>query len=444
VPQECILCGQISEIYMDLHRNPLISVVVPTRERCDTLAATLRTCTDQDYENCEILVSDNFSQDDTRAVVASVRDSRVRYANTGKRLSMSHNWEFALSQARGDFVTFVGDDDALLPGALTALVRLIRDTQTSAVTWRWASYFWPNCLHKPSNNLLFVPIDNHVEHRSAPKVLREVLEFRTGYEQLPFFYKGIVSTALINQVRTASGGRFFHSMIPDVYSAIALSFFVTDYVYSHKPYSMNGTSEHSNGAAQLDQNLRPAQAFLSEANIPFHEHLVLAPSTSVFVAEAFLQARDSIKPNGNWALDIKKMFVAAMRESAAAPPERYGLVRDAVLATGKKHGLNQQARDAIAAHPNQPPINLVGLTKGFNVVRRAHVIDCSKLGAHNIHQAANVCAAILGAPNIGLVQSPFAVARTTATIIRGLLRRTIHKWVGIDDVRRKVRRMMSR
>ena len=52
---------------MTMQRSaPMISVVIPTRERSRTLVHTLRTCADQDYANCEILVSDNFSQGEPR------------------------------------------------------------------------------------------------------------------------------------------------------------------------------------------------------------------------------------------------------------------------------------------------------------------------------------------------------------------------------------------
>src|ERR1700704_4895381 len=142
---------------MKFSSKPSISIVIPTRERCHTLGATIQTCLDQDYDDCEIIVSDNFSQDETRTVVAAFRDSRMRYINTERRLSMSHNWEFALNHVRSDYVTYVGDDDALLPGALPALASIIQDTNTSAITWKWASYFWPDSLQTMSRNLLFVP-----------------------------------------------------------------------------------------------------------------------------------------------------------------------------------------------------------------------------------------------------------------------------------------------
>ena len=73
-----------------------ISIIIPTRERCDTLKYTLKTCLIQDDGNLDIIVSDNFSQDATKGVVQSFSDKRIQYINPGKRLSMSHHWEFAL------------------------------------------------------------------------------------------------------------------------------------------------------------------------------------------------------------------------------------------------------------------------------------------------------------------------------------------------------------
>lgn len=44
-------------------QNRHFTVVIPTRERCDKLEHALRSCVMHDYDNLEIIVSDNFSQD---------------------------------------------------------------------------------------------------------------------------------------------------------------------------------------------------------------------------------------------------------------------------------------------------------------------------------------------------------------------------------------------
>ena len=105
---------------------PKVSVVIPTRNRHDVLLHCLRTVVEQDHENLEIIVSDNASTPETRDVVESFKSPRMRYVNTGKPLSMSHNFEFALSHVTGDWISVLGDDDGLLPGGIRrALDKLV-------------------------------------------------------------------------------------------------------------------------------------------------------------------------------------------------------------------------------------------------------------------------------------------------------------------------------
>jgi len=51
-----------------------ISIVIPTRERAETLRYALAACARIDDSQIEIVVSDNASLDDTAAVVAAQRD----------------------------------------------------------------------------------------------------------------------------------------------------------------------------------------------------------------------------------------------------------------------------------------------------------------------------------------------------------------------------------
>ncbi len=66
-------------------KNPLFTVIIPTKDRAEYLHHTLRTCSLQDYDNLEIIVSDDGSTDHTREVVAEAarKDPRIRYASPG-------------------------------------------------------------------------------------------------------------------------------------------------------------------------------------------------------------------------------------------------------------------------------------------------------------------------------------------------------------------------
>lgn len=116
-----------------MNEETFFTIIIPTRERSDTLRFSIANALSQDYGNFEVLVSDNNSMDDTKDVVLSFRDERLRYVNTSKRVSMSENWEFALNHVARGWVTLLGDDDALLPGALRRVNEIINKTRLLAI-----------------------------------------------------------------------------------------------------------------------------------------------------------------------------------------------------------------------------------------------------------------------------------------------------------------------
>lgn len=277
--------------------EPRITVVIPTRERCDVLAASLLTVTSQDYDNLQILVSDNNSTDQTADVVAGVEDPRIRYLNTGRRLSMSDNWEYALSHVTDGWVTVIGDDDGLLPGSLQKMADLARATGLDAIRSDVCGYTWPGVLADGLPHLT-VPLRSGYQVRSSEAWLTKALTGRAVYPDLPMLYNGgYVRTSVLDELRSRSG-RVLKSSSPDVYSAVAIAAVLDNYVYSFEPLAINGRSRHSTGTSNFAADTSdgsPIQRFLAEGNIPFHPDLPLRSdgglplSLQVLLYEAYLQ-----------------------------------------------------------------------------------------------------------------------------------------------------------
>lgn len=283
--------------------NVKINVIIPTRERADTLYYCLKTVANQNYDNLNIIVSDNFSQDNTREVVSSIADSRIKYLNTGKRISMSHNWEFALSHVSEGWVTFLGDDDGILPGGIAQVINIINETGVKAITSKWGFYFWPGSTE--FENKLTIPLTTGYEIRRCDKWLAKLMFGEANYPDLPYIYTGgFADISVVNAARNKNGC-FFCSMIPDVYSAIALTSTVDRYVMINEPVTVMGVSSHSNGASSFgaSKNQEPAQKFYSEPNMPFHPKLGSGrvKSIRIIIYECYLQSmhlhNDALKIN---------------------------------------------------------------------------------------------------------------------------------------------------
>ena len=283
---------------------PKLTVVIPTRERADTLIHTLRTVSEQKYANLEIIVSDNASSDNTKEVVESFKDKRIRYTTTERRIGMSENWEHALALITGEYVMYLGDDDGLLPDACSEVANLIIKYSTKAIIWKKPDYTWPNVKSAP--NQLSLSIDNKLIEMQGKILVKAIAKGRTSYGRLPIIYSGFVSMAIVQKIKDLDG-KFFHSITPDVYSGIVLANEIDKYLYSTRPFSINGGSQHSNGINSI-YNKNAASNFFQETTIPIHQSIpVIKGSIQSSVAEAFMQAFDRGLV-GNIPLDRKRVF----------------------------------------------------------------------------------------------------------------------------------------
>lgn len=369
--------------------KPLISVIIPTRERADTLIHCLRTVVAQDYENLNIIVSDNFSQDNTREVVASFFDPRIKYINTSKRVSMSHNWEFALGHVTDGWVTFLGDDDGLLPGGLAKVAQVISDTGCLAVTSIPCLYYWPGST--AFENQMIIPIAIGVELRNGMEWLTKLMRGEAPYMDLPWLYHGgFVDLSLINSARDCHG-KFFLSMTPDVYSAVALASITGNYVMMKEPVCVEGVSSHSMGASSLGltKDQGPSQKFYSEENIPFHSKLGSGrvKSSPIIVYECYLQAmhlhHDVLR------VDMTDQLALALRLSM---PQYYGEIRNYCDEVAHRNGIDIKN---IEKKEHLPKYHL--WRKKFGYVRKHWqqvTVDAREFNVKDVYGAAFLSSAI--------------------------------------------------
>ena len=342
---------------MEMQSKTKFTIILPTRERATTLNWALKTCVAQDYENLDILVSDNFSQDNTKEVVSSYNDSRIKYINTGKRISMSHNWEFALAHVTDGYVFFLGDDDGILPNALTEIDKIIQETGMKVVTWKSEEYLWPDFYNTNRSGLLKITLSNKTHRYNGQKELSKTLNCEKRYEELPFLYKGFISVDIIDAVKKITGN-FFHSQIPDLYSAIVLANFVDTYIYSERPYSLAGVSKNSNGASFSTFTSKEAvdkALFTQEENIPFYEDLVFVHSDYIFLAECFLQSfKVGLNKEEEKIFSLLPFLKATIKETEFFSTERREFVLSAITATARKNNLESDVLEIIRTTKHTP------------------------------------------------------------------------------------------
>lgn len=417
------------------------SIIIPTRERCDTLVWALKSCTEQNYEDLEIIVSDNFSRDGTRDVVESNRDKRIKYFNTGKRISMAHNYEFALSNSTGDFVTIIGDDDAMITNIFDEIDELIQELLPEILTWDKATYVWPNFIDESSRNILNLPYKRKTVIRKVDSddFLTRLLRFEGDYaktifsKEFPSIYHGFVSRKVI-QSATVGERRYFNSRIPDIYSGVAMASVVPQFWHTSKALSVRGASSHSIGAAQFNGDEtagNPATQFLQEDNIPFHPDVLFCYSLPIMVLEGLFQVYENLPNARRTNFEIKCIIRTALTEGMSKSIDVYEEIIAAVIAIGKKHDLDAFTFEQIRNHPHQLPSTMAVNIKGYHPIAASFYFDGCQIGVQNVFEAAQFCERVLRDDSVTFLMREYGKFAINAVRKWGVIK-SVRKVIGLD------------
>jgi glycosyltransferase involved in cell wall biosynthesis len=107
---------------------PKVSVIIPTHNRADFLRGALTSILDQTFQDFEIIVVDDASNDNTSEVVASFNDERINLVRheTNKGGSAARNTGILAS--KGDYIAFLDDDDEWFPDKLAKQIDILRSS----------------------------------------------------------------------------------------------------------------------------------------------------------------------------------------------------------------------------------------------------------------------------------------------------------------------------
>src|SRR5438874_840899 len=101
---------------------PKVSICIPTYNRRNMLRATLWSVLRQTYQDLEVIISDNASEEDIKAEVVAANDSRVHYFRQDNNIGAAANFRFLQTLPTGQYVLYLCSDDLLLPDCVEKAV----------------------------------------------------------------------------------------------------------------------------------------------------------------------------------------------------------------------------------------------------------------------------------------------------------------------------------
>ena len=109
-------------------KKPYFSIVIPTKNRPELLADSLASALWQNFDDMEVIVSDNYNDERTKATVDTFANhSKLKYYRTPHEMNMLDHWEWATAKATGEYVLVLPDRKLLYQNALSKLYTYIHD-----------------------------------------------------------------------------------------------------------------------------------------------------------------------------------------------------------------------------------------------------------------------------------------------------------------------------
>ena len=107
----------------------LVSVITPTYNCGKFIGATIASVQNQDYNNWEMIIVDDCSQDGTKNIVTEIaaKDDRIKYFCLEKNSGAAVARTKAMQLANGEYMAFLDSDDLWVPNKLTSQLAFMKD-----------------------------------------------------------------------------------------------------------------------------------------------------------------------------------------------------------------------------------------------------------------------------------------------------------------------------
>lgn len=276
--------------------QPFFSIVIPTRNRHEMLFYSIKTILQQSFTNYELIICDNNSSQETQEVASSFDSEKIKYIRSNQSISMTENWELAVSHAAGKYIAVIADNDGFIDGSLTFLFKLLQKRDfPEVIRWEKNEFIWPD-IGTEQNNQLVLRTNPRAEVLNSNDIILNVLAGEMKFQMLPMIYNSIISISLIKKIK-AETGRVFNSISPDLYTGFSFSYLSKSYLSINIPITVGGTSAKSNGLNCMKKSNQIVDEFkaLSEASFsPIHPDVPFIKTIFSGIYDSFLRAQEDL------------------------------------------------------------------------------------------------------------------------------------------------------
>ncbi len=249
------------------------SVVIPTRNRLDLLKYAVTSVIQQNYNDWEIIISDNASTEDIEGYIKSLNDPRIKYSRSAEFLSITESWNRCINLSTGDYILMIGDDDIILKNYFQIAHNLIEKFEQPDLIYTNAFlYAYPNVIPEfPEGTFQSFGSLHAMPKHEVPFWLDQTCKLKILQETLKFnaIYSTNMQHALIHRPllkKVTREGKFFHSPYPDIYAMSAIFLEAERLLIYPKELVVVGISTKSHGYYFINKKDTEAMGLLNIKN----------------------------------------------------------------------------------------------------------------------------------------------------------------------------------
>ena len=112
---------------------PKVSICIPTFNRVNLLPFAIESVLQQTYQDFELIVCDDGSQDSTSELMSQYTDNRIKYIRHPQNIGKSNNMRSGFDAAKGEYFIKFDDDDRLTSDFLARTVAILDEDRIDFV-----------------------------------------------------------------------------------------------------------------------------------------------------------------------------------------------------------------------------------------------------------------------------------------------------------------------
>lgn len=239
---------------------PLLSIVIPTRNRILYAMSAIQSILEISDPTLELIIQDNSDCRDLETWVNNnVRDSRLHYNYTDYPLSFIHNFNIAASLATGEYLCFIGDDDGVNPEIMEAASWAKREDLDSLTFKTSVGYLWcgtgiPSTLFTKvtGGSLSIQNFSGSVVNANMEKEMGILVRNGGLYylnTNLPKLYHGLVHRRCLKAVHDKTGA-YFGGLSPDTFASLAIACVAKKVAVTDYPLTIPGVCRSSGSVVE--------------------------------------------------------------------------------------------------------------------------------------------------------------------------------------------------